>query len=239
MLRARPLHYTSRMDAYAGLLTALGLTLEHDAGDWRVFTSGHGKVGLHFTEPGSVEDGTTALGFELRDREIFVRRTQEDGTCAELFDAGHGPSARITAPDGFSFLADPVTDLSRPAPDTDGTLKVLQLWYTQDPAAAQKVLADMGAKLAVSSETAGWALFNAKNGGLTATHLGEPNAVELAFEYTGDITVLAAKMAAQGVSGEIIDERYGRTLHLPDPSNAGATVWVNERQTDFHGYRQH
>lgn len=239
MLRARPVHYTSRMDEYAALLTALGLTLEHDTPTWRVFNSGHGKVGLHYAIPESAEDGTTTLGFELRDPEIFVQRTLADGTLAELCDTEAGPSARVTAQDGFSFLADPVTDMSIPAADTDGTLKVMQLWYTQDPAAAQKVLTNIGAKLSVSSATAGWALFKAKNGGLIGTHLGEQNASELSFEYSGDLAELARALSEKGFVAEVIDERYGRTLHVPDPDHEGATIWVNERQSDFYGYQQH
>lgn len=228
MLRVRPILYTSHTDAYAALFLALGLSSADDGDACLLFNSGHGKVGLHFAAPGSPEEGTTALGFELRDAEIFVRRTLEDGTVAQLLDAGHGPSAsprasaKVTAPDGFSFLADPVTDLSLPEPDAPGTLTVLQLWQTHDPAAAHKVLVDIGAKLVATSEADGGALFRAKNGGLTAIRPGAGNAVELAFEYSGDIGRLAAELTARGVSAE----RSGTTLLLSAAENFEVTIRV-------------
>lgn len=226
MLRVRPILYTSHSDAYAALFLALGLSLADDGGAGRLFNSGQGKVGLHHAAPGSPEDGTTALGFELRDAEIFVRRTLEDGTAAQLIDAGHGPSAspsaKVTAPDGFTFLADPVTDLSLPIPAATSTLTVLQLWHTNNPVAAQKVLADIGAKLVAAPDTAGGALFRAKNGGLTATRLAAGNAVELAFAYSGDIAGLAAELTAKGVSAE----RRGTTLLLSAPESVEASIRV-------------
>lgn len=243
MLRTRPIHYTSNMEAWARLLTKLGLKAEHDGGDWRLFTSGNGNVGLHFAEAGSEMDGCTTLGFEIRDREIFVQRTLEDGTRAELIEQGHGPGARVTAPNGFSFKLDPVTDLSMP--DPEAKLAVMQLWYSQEASVQQKVLADIGAKLVVSSKTpepsnkVTWAVYSAKNGGLTAVHLGQQDAVELSFEYNGDVTELAQQLALDGIHGHVVDESYGRTLLLGSPDNAEVKLWINQKQSDFHGYATH
>ncbi|WP_449374502.1 hypothetical protein [Arthrobacter psychrolactophilus] len=111
----------------------------------------------------------------MRDHEIFVRRTLEDGTQAELEDSRHGSTARVTAPDGFSFLADPVTDLS--LPDSSSAISISMIWHSPDPAIANKVLADIGARLVISADNG--TLFSTKNGGFVITKKGAANAVEL------------------------------------------------------------
>ncbi len=179
MLRVRPVHYTSRIDEFAAKLENQGLRCVENHGSWRVFDSGSGKVGVHAAEAGSAEDGTTELGFEVRDCEIFVRRTLKDGTQAELVASRHGITACVTAPDGFSFLADPSTDLSLPA--DDAPLAITVTWRTPDIAAANKVLADIGARL-VAERPGGGALFRAKNGGFVATAAGAASGVD--FEIT-------------------------------------------------------
>ncbi len=183
MLRVRPVHFTPRLDEFSANLEAGGLRCTENYGNWRVFDSGSGKVGVHFAAAGSDQDGTTTLGFEVSDHEIFVRRTMEDGTAAELVDSGHGSTARVTAPDGFTFLADPVTDLNLPDPESE--LAVTAKWHTPDPAAANKVLANIGAKF-VHDLADGGALFRAKNGGFVATVKGGGNAVELEFGNHAD-----------------------------------------------------
>ncbi|WP_449374503.1 hypothetical protein [Arthrobacter psychrolactophilus] len=62
MLRVRPIHFTSRVDDYAAYLEFQGLRCVENYGDWRVFDSGNGKVGVHFAEVGSAEDGTHRAG---------------------------------------------------------------------------------------------------------------------------------------------------------------------------------
>lgn len=217
MLRVRPLHFTSRPEEFTALLTVLGLVCVQDHGDWRVFDSGNGKVGLHRVPAGSAEDGTTSLGFEIRDREIFVRRTLEDGTHAELVDSRHGPTARVSAPDGTTFLADPVQDLS---PMEPGPLTVLQLWHTTDRDGARKVLADIGAR-PVTDTPGGRSQFRAKNGGLTATHPAGRNGVELCFGYDGELATLGARLTAAGVRSEQPD---GHTLTVQSPEGTALRI---------------
>ncbi|WP_425862748.1 VOC family protein [Arthrobacter sp. TWP1-1] len=192
MLRVRPVHYTSRIDEFAAELETQGLRCVENHGSWRVYDSDSGKVGVHTAEAGSAEDGTTELGFEVRDCEIFVRRTLEDGTQAELVESSliksaHGITARITAPDGFTFLADPSTDLRLPGADPlldHPRLAVTVTWRSPDVAAANKVLTDIGARL-VAERPGGGALFRAKNGGFVATAAGAASGVELEIT-TGD-----------------------------------------------------
>lgn len=185
MLRVRPVHYTSRIDEFAAELETQGLRCVENHGSWRVFASDSGKVGVHAAEAGSAEDGTTELGFEVRDCEIFVRRTLEDGTQAELVESGHGTTARVTAPDGFTFLADPSTDLRLPADNAQ--LAVTVTWRSPDVAAANKVLADIGARV-IAERPGGGALFRAKNGGFVATAAGAVSGVDLEITRGGQET---------------------------------------------------
>ncbi|MHA7303729.1 VOC family protein [Arthrobacter sp. TMN-49] len=218
MLRVRPILFTSRLAEYAQVLLALGLRHVQDDGDWQVFDSGHGKVGLQGVVLGE-QDGTAALGFEIRDAALFVQRTLADGTHAELVDSRHGPSVRVTAPDGFTFLADPVVD--PPATLPAGPLTVVQLWSTPDVEAARKVLADIGAKPIAGRPDAPQP-FQAKNGGLTATLPGESSGVELGFKYDGDLTALAAHLTAAGVpaslDGDVVEAQnpHGGALRIVD-----------------------
>lgn len=218
MLRVRPVLFTSHLAEYSKLLLALGMWRVHDAGDWQVFDSGNGKVGLEGVPPGE-QDGTATLGFEIRDAPIFVSRTLADGTYAELVDSRHGTTARVTAPDGFTFLANPVVD--PPSATPASPLTVVQLWTTPDAGHATKVLADIGAK-AVAGRPDAPALFRAKNGGLTAARPGEVSGVELVFKYDGDLTALAAQLTATGVpavtTGDVVEVQnpHGGTLRIVD-----------------------
>lgn len=202
MLRVRPILFTSHFEDYSALLTALGLACVQDHEDWRVFDSGNGKVGLHRVETGSPEEGLTQLGFEIRDAPIFVQRTVADGTHAELTDveigADHGPSARVTAPDGFTFLADPITEPSaEPNATAPGPLTVSAHWHTPDVDATRKVLADIGARPVPGTQT-----FKAKNGGLLAVHPSRESDVVLGFVYDGELAALSARLTKSGVPTE-------------------------------------
>ena len=189
MLRVRPIYFTSAPEDCAARLAAIGLTSVESHGDWQVFDAGNGKVGLHRAEAGSAADGLLVLGFEVRDPEIFVRRTLQDGTRAELVESRHGSTARVTAPDGTTFLADPATDLSLSA--AENPLAVVATWRTSDPAQANKVLADIGAKH-VQDYPDGGALFRAKNGGFVATAAGAAHGAGLEIRHGGGTLTLGA-----------------------------------------------
>lgn len=215
MLRVRPVLFTSKIDEHAALLLALGLSYVQNSGDWRLLDSGNGRVGLHRAPAGSPQDGTLQLGFEIRDREIFVSRTCADGTAATLVDSGHGPAARVTAPDGFSFLADPVID----APDHETPscqLSVIQVWQTPDADAARTVLANIGARPVPNSHQA----FVAKNGGFVEVQTGPANGVELCFVYDGDLTDLRTRLTAAELESEFVAD----TLQIAGPQGTSLHI---------------
>lgn len=185
MLRVRPLFFTPDFDATVAELLVLGLDCVENDGRRAAFDSGNGKLEVLRAALGS---SRTELAFELRDAAIFVRRTLADGTHAELADTFHGAGARVTGPGGFTFELAASEDLAVPAPDA--VMSVTATWRTPHPAAANTVLANIGAK-PVSDD--GGALFRAKNGGFVATAQGAAAGVELSVRHHGGIHNLRAQ----------------------------------------------
>lgn len=180
MLRVRPILFTPSFEDTVAQLLGLGLACLENDGDRAVLDTGHGKVAVVREAPGH---RGTRLAFELRDPTIFIQRTLADGTHAELADTPDGPGARVTAPDGFSFELAASTDLR--LPDPDAPLAVVATWHTPNPADANKVLANIGAKF-VQDHADGGALFRAKNGGFVATAAGGSSGVELGIMRDGE-----------------------------------------------------
>ncbi|OAE00692.1 hypothetical protein [Arthrobacter sp. OY3WO11] len=241
MLRVRPLHFTSRLDSWDRLLTALGMVrTENDAG-WQVFDAGLGRLALHAVPEGAAEDGSTALAVEVGDLSEFARRTNlaagEDGTTpAELVAADHGDACRITAPDGFSFLADKAAHNARCA-DADPALAVVGVWFTEDPASASRTLQQVGARPRPVPDQDDTADFTAKNGGVLMVRpaSGAPRS-GLGFEYDGGLEPLRERLASAGIQASITEEAFARTLHVANPdAGAGAaahvpaTLWISQR----------
>ncbi|MEV8145178.1 hypothetical protein [Specibacter sp. NPDC078709] len=191
MLRVRPIILTSNFNQTVAQLFALGLSCLENDGDWAEFDSGNGKVGVFIEVP---ETEGIELGFEVRDAAIFVRRTLADGTHAEEAVTSTGPGARVTAPDGFTFELAASEDLRLPKPDTDPfeSSSIAAIWRTPNPAAANKVLAGIGAKFVQESPDGG-ALFRAKNGGFVATAKGAVTGVELEIRHQGETLTFGAE----------------------------------------------
>lgn len=242
MLRVRPLHFTARIDAWAELLTALGLARTENSPGWQVFDAGSGRLALHGVPEGAAEDGSTALAVEVGDVVEFARRTnlsaQDEGTTpAEIITADHGEACRITGPDGFSFLADKAAPGAAQAADADPALAVVGVWLTEDPAAASQTLRHIGARPRPVPDADETADFTAKNGGvlLVRPASGNPRS-GLGFEYGGGLEPLRERLAAAGFEPSITEEAFGRTLHVPNPdagpaaSRVPATVWISEQR---------
>ncbi|MET3921177.1 VOC family protein [Arthrobacter sp. UYEF20] len=239
MLRVRPIHFTSRMDQWERLLTALGMVMTVDDGDWQEFDAGSGRLALHRSAGGSADDGTTAFGVEVGDLTEFARRTNQAGAetgnaPAEPVQADHGESCRITGEDGFSFLADKAAHGANCA-DADPALAVVEVWFTPDAAAAAQTLRNMGARLRPAPDDDETADFTAKNGGvLMVRPAGGAARSGLGFEYAGDLSALRERLAAAGHRVSMTEEAYGRSLHVANPDAAelpdnpnGATLWIS------------
>lgn len=252
MLRVRPIHFTSRLDQWDRLLTDLGMVKTVDEATWREFDAGAGRLALHFTEEGSAADGTTSFGVEVGDLAEFARRTNEAGaqatgrgTAAELVDADHGPSCRLTAPDGFTFLADLATrgaDGSwAGAAEAPEGLAVVGVWFAGDPAAATQTLRDIGAlpRPVPGTDAAGTGeseSFTAKNGGVlmvgAAARAAGTGSAGLGFELDGDLDGLRQQLAGAGHEVALVEEAAVPLLHVGNPdAEAGAdhprTLWIS------------
>lgn len=223
MLRVRPIQFTSDVAGWKHLLTALGLVCVADRGDWVEFDAGSGRVALHPTSADrasadSPDDGATVFGVEVGDLAEFARRTMADGTRAELFDADHGPAIRVTAQDGFTFLADKAISRTT-SRDADPGLAVVGTWLTPDVPGAAQDLRNIGARPRNMSSDA--ADFNAKNGGLLLVRKSpETAAGDLAFEYDGELSVLEARLSAAGVAAVLA----GSVLRVRGPRDRTISV---------------
>ncbi|MGY2743844.1 VOC family protein [Pseudarthrobacter sp. O4] len=241
MLRVRPIHFTSRMDQWESLLTDLGLVKTVDGTEWREFDAGAGRLALHRSAAGSADDGTTSFGVEVGDLAEFARRANQAGAetgnaPAELIQADHGDSCRITGEDGFSFLADKAAHGANRA-DADPALAVVEVWFTGDAAAAAETLRSIGARFRPVPDDDETADFTAKNGGVLMVRTGSgPARSGLGFEYTGDLSALRDRLAAAGHRVSMTEEAYGRSLHVANPDAAdlsdnpnGATLWISAK----------
>ena len=251
MLRVRPIHFTSRLDAWERLLTGLGMVKTVDEPTWREFDAGSGRLALHFVEQGSADDGTTSLGVEVGDLKEFARRTKEagaaeGGTTAELIDADHGPSCRITAADGFTFLADPATRSTDGSwggsAEADPGIAVVGVWFSEDAVAAARTLRDIGAQprplpgsgpgSGADDNTAESEAFLAKNGGILMVGAGSgTGSAGLGFEYAGDLTTLRERLSGAGHEAAVIEEAAIPTLHVANPDADGTAarppLWIS------------
>ncbi|VXC12413.1 VOC family protein [Arthrobacter sp. 8AJ] len=247
MLRVRPVHFTSRTESWKQLLTTLGMVQTEDDGGWQVFDSASGRVALHSAEADSGQDGRTVLAVEVGDVAEFARRTNlsaqeespQEGTAegagpAELVTADHGDACRISAPDGFSFLADKAAHFAQCA-DADPALAVAAVWYTADPEGAVRTLLHIGARPRPVPDNDETADFTAKNGGvlLVRPATGQPRS-GLGFEYDGGLEPLQERLTAAGLTASLTEEAFGSTLHVANPDaggpNAPATVWISQRR---------
>ncbi|WP_346960517.1 VOC family protein [uncultured Arthrobacter sp.] len=261
MLRVRPIHFTSRLDQWERLLTDLGMVKSVDEPTWREFDAGAGRLALHFVEAGSAEDGTTSFGVEVGDLAEFARRTNEAGapagpgtaagTTAELIEAEHGPSCRVTARDGFSFLADPATRASdgswAGAAEAEAGLAVVGIWFAEDPTAATQTLRDVGARPRpvpgaggagpAGTDTGESESFTAKNGGVLMVGAAAGSApgtgrAGLGFEYDGDLEALRERLAGAGHEVAAVEDAAVPLLHVGNPDADGGAarphaLWIS------------
>lgn len=216
MLRVRPIVFTPNFKAFSELFTALGLDLVEDAPGWQVFAADSGRVAVHVADAPSI-----GFSFEVGSVEEFARRTVESGTDAVVIDTADGRAARITAPDGRTFLAYEAS-LERAAPPAEG-LAVMPTWYTINVADGEKLFRAIGARKRSSAGDGSWVDLTAKNGGLVAVRRADMNGSELAFEFAGEIATLQERVA-----GLLTDENQVRSLRLPNPD--GGEIRVTERR---------
>jgi catechol 2,3-dioxygenase-like lactoylglutathione lyase family enzyme len=117
-------------------------------------------------------------------------------------------------------------------------MKVMPIRYVADMAAATRFYAALGLVQGDSSRSGNWTELNG-SGGTLALHIARtaeqdvPGRVELSFETQEPLEVLAERLKAAGFEPEaIVDENFGRSLHVTDPD--GVLVQVNEHDRDLY-----
>jgi hypothetical protein len=178
---------------------------------------------------------------EVGDLEEFARRTNEYAaesgkSPAELVRAEHGDSCRITGEDGFSFFADPAadgaasSDADANSGAADAGLAVVEVWYTEDPAAAAGTLRSIGARSRPVPDNDETADFTAKNGGVLMVRPGSGAArAGFGFEYDGDLDALAGRLRAAGHDVRATEEAFARSLHVSSPDPGAPALWISGR----------
>jgi catechol 2,3-dioxygenase-like lactoylglutathione lyase family enzyme len=117
-------------------------------------------------------------------------------------------------------------------------MKIVPIRYVADVAASARFYAALGLVPGDSSRSGNWTELSASGGmlGLHTARTSEqdvPGRVELAFETAEPLEVLAERLAAAGFEPEaILDENFGRSLHVTDPD--GVLVQVNEHDRELY-----
>lgn len=117
-------------------------------------------------------------------------------------------------------------------------MKIMPIRYVADIAASERFYAALGLVPGDSSRSGNWTELNAAAGvlGLHTARTSEqdvPGHVQLAFETQEPLEVLAERLAAAGFEPEaIVDENFGRSLHVTDPD--GVLVQVSEHDRELY-----
>lgn len=119
-------------------------------------------------------------------------------------------------------------------------MRVVPVRFTADPAAMRRFLEALGLATTVQSDSGGWIALEGSGGGIglhadtAADEPRSPGATDLSFESDEPLETVQARLATSGFDAAIIDESFGRSLHVVDPD--GVTVQVNEAMRDDYGY---
>lgn len=234
-LTARPIRFTDDLPAWQRLLGTLGARLIVERPGWLVYAVGSGRVALH--QASDHQPPGAALAFETTTLiPEAVAEAAAAGVPITLGHPDHGEAGMVEASDGIRFTLDSPTPVETVDQEPDPRLVSLPIWYGPDTAMVRQVLQGLGARPHIVGDDEEWVSLSCEGGGLVAAHGAERPAVELAFEWDGDVEEALALLTAAGIDADLIDETYARTLQVADPDGI-KTIWINERQTDFYGYR--
>ncbi|MEV7661382.1 hypothetical protein [Paenarthrobacter sp. NPDC089316] len=223
MLRARPIHYTSRPEQWSRLLQALGMVATVDDDDWLEFDAGSGRLAVGRVEHGHPLDGATMFSVEVGNLEEFARRTEDDGTQADVREGPDGSTVQVSANDGFEFYAFPAQRAAdgtwATAASADPALAVVATWITPLVGVAANDLRNIGAWPRTEYDVS--ATFTTKNGGiLQVVHGADISNGDLAFEYDGDLELLLGRLTAAGIEARISED----VLYIANPDAVGGAA---------------
>lgn len=239
MTAIQVIQYTQHPREWRTLATGIGLTAHGEANDdWSEF-DGNGMLAVHDVESSDPLAGTAEIWMLVDDAAALD--ALESRATAEGVDRGEmegiGATLQISVDDVTTVHV--AVGAARPP---HGDVSLLPLIFTPDVDGASRVLTTLGLTLKITSDSGGWAVFDAKGGGSIALHdIGSAsnpvaNHVGLSFEHRGDLDAAAERLTASGSDSTVVDEAYNRTLRATTPE--GSQLWVNGAQTDLYGYTE-
>lgn len=117
-------------------------------------------------------------------------------------------------------------------------MKITPIRYVADMAESARFYTALGLVPGDISRSGNWIELGA-SGGMLGLHTARtsqqdvPGRVELAFETQEPLEALAERLTAAGFEPEaIVDENFGRSLHVIDPD--GVRVQVNEHDRELY-----
>ncbi|MGI6879797.1 hypothetical protein [Microbacterium sp. gxy059] len=219
--------FTDRGDEWRRIAEALGFSAPYPPSpEWAEFHGG-GSFALHRVmddhPAGSVD--LHVLVDDLDHAERALAAFRPDRFVME--GVGETLAARIG---GISFT------VGEGSAGGGGAVAVQPIVFAPDLADLRTALEALGVRPVIASESGGWVELATDGGGSLGLHHAEEPRVGLSFLSAEDPDALAARLREEGFAAAVIDEAFGRTVRLPDP-DGGEGVWINEVQTDLHGYR--
>ncbi len=230
MITVQPIRYTSRPRQWHRFARALGLAPASPASQvWSEF-DGVGVLAVHGVAAGDLRDGDT--GFHLRTDDLDAVQARLRGAGVAVTGSTVADVGRLLEVIGSSGARVTVSGGARRA--ERGELAVLPIWYQQDVAEARRIVEAIGLGPRIASRSESWTDFTGDGGGLAAVHRDSQVAVELAWEYSGDLDAFAVRLDRAGLAAVVVDEAYSRSLRVVSPD--GDELWVNATQQDLYGF---
>lgn len=236
MTTVQQIVYTDAPERWWVLAEALGFRAVGEPGpEWAEF-SGAGILAVHAALP---ERRPGACDLQLLVDDLDEAQAALAAFEVERLDmAGVGEMLRVRASSGTAIGV----SAGRPAVAGAG-VAVQPIWFEEDLAEPRAILEALGLRADIVADGGGWIEFAAdrgadrrSEGGSVGLHAGEPR-LEASFLTAGDLDELAGRLTAAGFAAAVVDEAYARTVRVADP-DGGAEIWINEVQTDLHGYHR-
>ncbi len=228
MITVQQIVYTSQPQGWWALAQALGLVAAFppDLG-WSEFDGG-GVLAVHPACQGHPA-GSADLHLLVDDLDAAEHALEDrDVTRAEL--AGVGEMLTVRTAGGATITVSAGAREAR-----RGDVAVQPILFQSDVDEARAILEALGLRAGISADGGDWVELHASGGGSVGVHRGGTASVGPSF-LASDLDALVARLAAAGFAASVIDEAYGKSLHIPDP-DGGTEVWVNV-QDDLYGYHR-
>jgi hypothetical protein len=240
-LTVRPILYTDHVDDYLTIFTALGMTTLLQSPGWTLVAGRAGRVAMHATMDGRVDEGTVHLGFETEDLTAYLDSITESikpfkGLSAEVVKANQGPAVKVTTREGTSYFVD---SRSPGAGPSDCPVVVEPLWITKEVAQATDDFEALGLRKVMTNLDGRVAYLHAHDGQML-THIADWGwtGTLMALDCVGDIQSAHAALLHAGVAHNVIDETHGSTLRVPMPGTE-EEMWISKLDEDPVGVVRH